>query len=215
MHPRTLIILLSIGLAFASVSLIRLLGSVHLPGNDKGYSPGQPIAYSHRLHAGDLEIPCLYCHSAAEKSRHAGVPAASICMNCHKFVTAPLDAVRFEEQNATAEGRQPRPVVSPELRKLYDAFALGENLEPTSGQRQPIEWVRVHRNPDHVYFDHRVHVNGGVDCRRCHGAVETMERVSQEESLSMGWCLGCHRHEGRGKTGDEKAPSTDCAGCHY
>jgi hypothetical protein len=49
----------------------------------KGYSPRQPIAFSHRLHAGDNHVPCLYCHTGAERSRHAGVPALETCMNCH------------------------------------------------------------------------------------------------------------------------------------
>jgi len=48
-----------------------------------GYSPEQPIAFSHKLHAGDMQIDCKYCHTGVEKSRHAMVPAVSTCMNCH------------------------------------------------------------------------------------------------------------------------------------
>lgn len=48
-----------------------------------GYMPPQPIAYSHKLHAGDLKIDCRYCHSDVEKSRQANIPSASVCMNCH------------------------------------------------------------------------------------------------------------------------------------
>jgi hypothetical protein len=50
-------------------------------GINQGYKPTQPIAFSHRLHAGDNKIPCLYCHYAARTSRHAGIPPASVCMN--------------------------------------------------------------------------------------------------------------------------------------
>lgn len=50
----------------------------------RGYQPTQPIPYSHKLHAGTLRIPCLYCHSGALKSRIAGIPSAEKCMNCHK-----------------------------------------------------------------------------------------------------------------------------------
>ena len=75
---RTASAVLGIGLVLVLVSLWQLLGDVHLPGNHVGYSPEQPIAYSHRLHAGELEIPCLYCHFGAEKSRHAGVPSADV-----------------------------------------------------------------------------------------------------------------------------------------
>ncbi len=216
MHGRTLTILLGLGLLLSTISLLRLLGDVHLPGNDQDYAPEQPIAYSHRLHAGELEIPCLYCHSGAEKSRHAGVPSANVCMNCHKFVTAPMVEVRAEEKLAELEGRQARRIVSPELRKLYDAVGLDEDLEPDPGKTpRPIEWVRVHRVPDFVYFDHRPHVHADVDCRRCHGSVETMERIRQVETLSMGWCVNCHRHENQNESGKLVDASTDCAACHY
>jgi hypothetical protein len=54
--------------------------------SNQGYSPEQPIPYSHKLHAGDMKIPCLYCHVGAEKSWHATVPALNVCMNCHRVV---------------------------------------------------------------------------------------------------------------------------------
>ena len=56
-------------------------------GINQGYSPAQPIAFSHRLHAGESRVPCLYCHYAAARSPHAGIPAASVCMNCHGLLT--------------------------------------------------------------------------------------------------------------------------------
>jgi uncharacterized paraquat-inducible protein A len=56
-------------------------------GVHQGYTPAQPIEFSHRLHAGESRIPCLYCHYAATRSQHAGIPAASVCMNCHGMLT--------------------------------------------------------------------------------------------------------------------------------
>lgn len=58
----------------------------------------------------------------------------------------------------------------------------------------PIEWIRVHKLPDFVYFDHSMHINAGVGCQSCHGNVAAMEVVEQKEPLSMGWCLECHRN---------------------
>ncbi|RYF62400.1 MAG: cytochrome C, partial [Cytophagaceae bacterium] len=59
---------------------------------------------------------------------------------------------------------------------------------------QPIEWVRVHNLPDLAYFNHAQHVNvGNVQCQTCHGAIEQMEVVEQRSSLTMGWCIDCHR----------------------
>jgi hypothetical protein len=58
---------------------------------------------------------------------------------------------------------------------------------------RPIEWVRVHRVPDFVYFNHAIHVNKGVGCVECHGRVDLMPAIEQVAPLTMGWCLDCHR----------------------
>jgi len=194
-------------------------------GDHQGYAPEQPIAYSHRLHAGELQIPCLYCHYGAPSSRHAGIPSASICMGCHKQVSAGFDVVLEEKQLAEAEKRDPRRIVSTEIRKLYDALALDDDLNPIPGRApRPIPWVRVHQLPDHATFDHRAHVTRGVACQSCHGPVQAMERVRQESSLLMGWCIDCHRASSPALDVASGAPggarvephvATDCSSCHY
>lgn len=57
----------------------------------------------------------------------------------------------------------------------------------------PVHWIRVHNIPDHVYFDHSAHLSAGVGCVSCHGRIDTMEVVRQDQPLSMAWCLDCHR----------------------
>ncbi len=217
MRSKLLRIILLVGIVPAAVSLAISARGLRLPGVDTGYRPVQPIAYSHRLHAGELAIPCQYCHFAAEKSRRAGIPAASICMNCHSVVTASLGALREEEKRAKAAGRDPMPVESPELRKLYDAMGLGPDLKPDpSKDPEPIVWTRVHDLPDFAYFDHRPHVAAMVACQSCHGPVETMERVRQEATLTMGWCIKCHRENStRTVSGKPVTAPLDCATCHY
>ncbi len=77
-------------------------------------------------------------------------------------------------------------LVKPESEKLSlvrRSFATGE----------PIEWVRVNDIPDYAYFDHSIHINSGVGCISCHGNVAEMEEVTLSKSLSMGFCLECHR----------------------
>jgi hypothetical protein len=192
--------------------------SVRLPGDRTGYAPEQPIRFSHQMHAGELQIACLYCHLGADRSRHAGVPPTSVCMNCHKFVAAPLADVRAEERRANEEKRAPRPVVSPEIAKLYDAAGVDGAGKPVPGkQASPVDWVRVHDLPDFVFFDHRSHVAQGVACASCHGAVDTMPRVRQVNSLSMGWCVNCHRAANATGLPDGRRAhaSTDCSACHY
>ena len=104
---------------------------------------------------------------------------------------------------------------------------------------KPVPWVRVHDLPDYVYFDHHAHVGRGVGCVSCHGRIDRMEQVYQVKSLSMGWCLECHRDpaphlrpvecvtdmnwtpDNDARTLGEHlmqenniAPSTDCSACH-
>ena len=188
-----------------------------LPGGNQGYEPAQPVAYSHRLHAGDLEIPCLYCHYGAQRSRHAGIPPAGLCLNCHRFVSTNFGAVRQEDALATKEKRKPRRIVSPEIQKLYDSLALDSKMRRIPGKEQkPIQWVRVHNLPDFVYFDHRPHVAAGVTCQTCHGEAQTMERMRQDAPLSMGWCVNCHRQVNKtGVNGKKVNAVTDCSACHY
>ena len=218
MTSRLITILLSLGLVFCLLYFSQTGAmTVHLPSNQQGYQPEQPIRFSHRLHAGDLQIGCLYCHSGAERSRNAGIPAASVCMNCHKFVSAPFGSVRAESDAAEKEQRAARLMVSPEIQKLYDAVGIVPNQPPDATRAQtPIVWNKVYTLPDYVRFDHRPHVNAGVACQDCHGAVETMERVSQLPDLSMGWCVNCHRAATLTGIGGKPVKATlDCSACHY
>lgn len=173
-------------------------------GVQQGYAPKQPIAYSHKLHAGQYQIECRYCHTGVNVSKNANIPSANICMNCH-------NTIKKE---------------SPEIQKIYTAIE----------QDKPIEWVRVHNLPDLAYFNHAQHVNvGGVQCQQCHGEIQTMEVVEQRSSLTMGWCIDCHRKTDVNTAGNayydklvalhkktSKEPlkvmnigGLECAKCHY
>ena len=98
-------------------------------------------------------------------------------------------------------------------------------LKEAVAQSRPIVWIKVHNLPDFVYFNHSEHVLAGVACQSCHGPVEAMERVRQESSLTMGWCLDCHRQRGITEfsarpAGEERRASSpvggqDCSKCHY
>ncbi len=217
MSSRILTIVLLVGVALTAVVAIQSTAEWRLPGDQQGYEPVQPIAYSHRLHAGELQIDCLYCHFGATKSRYAGVPPTQICMNCHGLVTASWGAVREEDDRAIEEEREPVEVFSDEIQLIYSAMGLNDQREPDpTRSMDPIDWVKVHNLPDFVSFDHRPHVGIGVRCQTCHGPVETMERVRQAESLSMGWCVNCHRETAQtGVAGRLANPSIDCVTCHY
>jgi len=72
--------------------------------------------------------------------------------------------------------------------------ALLERVRESWKTNRPIPWIRVHKLPDHAYFDHSAHLHAGVGCVTCHGRVDQMEVVKQVSPLSMGWCLDCHRN---------------------
>lgn len=155
-------------------------------GVQKGYAPTQPIAYSHKLHAGDLKIDCKYCHIGVEESKSATIPSLNICMNCHKGV----------QKASTAEGDE----ISPQIAKIYKALDYNPEkigAEAFGPNPKPIRWVRIHNLPDHAYFNHSQHVKvAGLACQTCHGPIEKMEVVQQWSSLQMGWCIDCHRNAG-------------------
>jgi len=217
MQQRIITIVLLTGLFFGLITLVHGMSSWRLPDHEQGYAPKQPIDYSHRLHAGELQINCQFCHTAADKSRHAGIPSTDVCMKCHSYITSSFNELQAEVTRAEEEQRKPEQIVSGELGKLYKSLGLSETLQPRDGATPTsIPWVRVHNLPDYVYFDHRAHVAAGVTCQRCHGPVESMERVRQFESLSMGWCVNCHREANEnGINGQAVHASIDCAVCHY
>jgi hypothetical protein len=127
-----------------------------------GYSPTQPVPFSHVQHAGQLGLSCLYCHTGVEESPVAKIPPTQTCMNCHQAIKAD----------------------SPKLELVKASWESGK----------PIPWIRVHKTPDYVFFNHAVHVKRGVGCVSCHGKVNEMPVVVHDQPLSMGWCLDCHRH---------------------
>ena len=96
MQKRVMTIILLVGLFFSLIVLGAGMGDMRLPDNQQGYSPKQPISYSHSLHAGKLKIDCQFCHTAAATSRHAGIPSNDVCMKCHKIVTASYDLLQDE-----------------------------------------------------------------------------------------------------------------------
>lgn len=207
-------------LMIAAALSLALLGwaaaDARWPGNDIGYTPAQPIAFSHRLHVAELEVGCTYCHSSTNAGRYAGMPSGSTCMNCHQFVSAASETVKSEIWAAAREGREVRRVVSDAMRELYKSQGLDESLQPIPGGNPvPIEWSEVTRFPDLAYYHHGAHARVGIECQECHGEVRTMERTRQAKNLSMGACVECHRESNRaGVNGEAVEASLDCVGCH-
>lgn len=207
-------ILRSKGFIFLVVFVVSALGfkavisGLFSIGVQQGYAPKQPIAFSHKIHAGQYEIDCKYCHTGVMKGKNANIPSPNICMNCHN---------QIKQGTITGEG---------EIAKIVKAYETNT----------PIEWVRIHNLPDLAYFNHAQHVNvGGVECQTCHGPIETMDVVRQHSLLTMGWCIDCHRKTDINSKGNkyyddlvelhnmstkeamkvEDIGGLECAKCHY
>tara|TARA_B100000929_G_scaffold168771_1_gene133663 strand:+ start:599 stop:1723 length:1125 start_codon:yes stop_codon:yes gene_type:complete len=154
-------------------------------GTNQGYMPVQPIHYSHKIHAGDNQIDCNYCHSSARVSKHSGIPSLNVCMNCHKTI--------YEYNGETTE-EYSKTFYDSEIQKLYKAVGWDDEAQEYTGVTYPVKWVRIHNLPDFAYFNHSQHVSvAGIECQTCHGPVEEMEIMYQSSPLTMGWCINCHR----------------------
>ncbi len=167
-----------------------LFGSLFKIGVDQGYQPIQDIAFSHKIHAGDNKIDCQYCHSSAKHSKNSGIPSVNVCMNCHVGISEVAEETTVEWDGQTYGKTE----LDKEIQKIYAASGWDPETLEYTGKTQPIKWIRVHNLPDHVNFMHAQHVTvAGVDCKQCHGPVETMDEMYQFSPLTMGWCIDCHR----------------------
>ncbi len=189
-------------------------------GVNEGYHPSQPIAFSHKIHAGDNAIDCQYCHSGVERSKTAGIPSVNVCMNCHKGIS-----------KGPTTGTE-------EIAKIYAAAGWDPEKGEYNKPARPIQWVKVHNLQDFVFFSHQQHVKvGKQECATCHGDLKTMTTAKQVSPLTMGWCIDCHkktevpgmkdnpyyeslhkklaeRYKGQPITVD-KMGGIECAKCHY
>lgn len=183
LHVLTVIMVLLIG-AYVG------FGMLFKVGVDEGYQPLQPIAFSHKIHAGDNKIDCQYCHSSAKHSKTSGIPSVNVCMNCHVNISEVAEDTKVEWDGQVYGKAE----LDKEIAKIYDAAGWDpENLKYT-GKTKPVKWIRVHNLPDFAYFNHSQHVTvGGVKCQTCHGPVETMDEMYQYSPLTMGWCIDCHK----------------------
>jgi mono/diheme cytochrome c family protein len=215
----------SSGFAFIVVFIVSaiafktIIDGLYSIGVQQGYQPRQPIAFSHKIHAGQFEIDCKYCHTGVMKAKNANIPSPNICMNCHS---------QIRQGTNTGEG---------EIKKIYAAVGYDPDKGEYTGVTKPIQWIRIHNLPDLAYFNHSQHVNvGGLQCETCHGPIKEMEVVKQYSLLTMGWCINCHRQtdvatkgnayydklmelhdpENRGKKIKVEAiGGLECGKCHY
>jgi hypothetical protein len=165
--------------SFNTLSLVSIYGSLVILGivgwllmlfvrssyaTNVGNTREQPVPFSHQHHVTELGIDCRYCHTSVEDSHFAGIPPTKTCMNCHSQIW-----------------------VGSEM------LATVRNSYSSTNPERSIPWTRVHKLGDFCYFNHSIHVKKGIGCATCHGRVDHMPLVWQDQSLLMEWCVDCHR----------------------
>ena len=164
-------------------------------GINQGYKPAQPIAFSHRLHAGDNKIPCLYCHYAARTSRHAGIPPASLCMNCHNI----LEKQTVEIEKLKESVQQQRPIRWIKVHNLPDFVYFNHSQHVLSG----VACQRCHgpvEKMDRIEQFSPLTMGWCLECHREHANLPTGDFKRAMLSLSRK---------------PKPAAGLDCTSCHY
>lgn len=157
-------------------------------GNARGYAPAQPIDFSHRLHAGEYQIACLYCHYGAERSRHAGIPALSVCLNCHESLQVQsAEVAKLKEAFA-----QNRPVEWIQVHRLPDFTYFNHSQHLSGGVacqdcHGPVETM------DRLRQEAPLTMGWCIDCHRSRGISEFTAPAEPAGLPSGGQdCAKCH-----------------------
>jgi len=193
-------------LPFAFLGLVYWIWVV--PPKYQGYQPDQPVPFSHKIHAGEMQMDCQFCHVAVERGAHATVPDSSTCMKCHEYVAPD----------------------SPNIQFLRTAYERGEPIRWNKVHDLP-DHVRFNHKA------HIVHGLGkdttAETCAVCHGDMrEVSGKVEVQSAFNMGWCVNCHRDWSDGAEGvpgvqpglegdimnagdNLTVHLTECSTCHY
>lgn len=164
-------------------------------GIHRGYAPAQPIAFSHRLHAGTNQVPCQYCHSGVRTSRHAGIPSASVCMNCHSL----LERQTVDIEKLKEAVQQQRPIVWNKVHNLPEFVYFNHSQHVLSG----VACRQCHgavETMDRIEQVKPLTMGWCLDCHRDHAGVPKNGIVRAS--------LGLHARP-------RPVPGLDCGKCHY
>lgn len=180
--------LLSAALTLVFVGLVALV--LRVSAQDRPAAPNAASTNPPSSQAvTDRSQPIAFSHRI-----HSGTNAIP-CQLCHSYARrGPVAGIPSVQRCV-----QCHQTIAPDDPEVVKLMAFWKD-------KKPIAWVRVHDLPDYVRFTHKPHVAAGVACQSCHGDVAKMDGAVRTESLSMGWCLNCHK---------ERHAPTDCLVCHY
>lgn len=164
--------------------------------NHVGYAPEQPIKFSHKLHAGDMGMDCRYCHTGAEKGRHAGIPSTDTCMNCHSIARTDRPEIQ-KLHNFFSEGQ---PVPWERIHKVPDFVYFNHSVHLAKG----FDCAQCHGNVAEMEVVERQKPLSMGWCLSCHRTVEeTVVKTTNEDGTESAQlmrkhaggqhCSACHR----------------------
>lgn len=210
-------IVLAVGLVAAGVGLY--VAFYPNQYTDVGYAPKQPIAFSHKKHAGEMQISCFYCHSGAEKSPTAGVPSTQTCMNCHSVVKRDSPEV----QKVIASWESNKPIEWVKVHKLSDFAHFKHNIHVKAG----ISCFTCHgkvEEMDVIKQEKPLNMGWCLDCHRQKmplvpsGRVEdVLEKATKDEEFYKKIKEDLKHFKGVEwvKEHQRKKGSENCSSCHY
>jgi hypothetical protein len=123
-----------------------------------------------------IEQPIQFSHL-----HHAGDDGVD-CRYCHTSV-----------ETAAFAGIPPTKTCMNCHSQIWSSAPILEPVRASFREDKPLRWIRVHDLPDFAYFNHSIHIKKGVGCETCHGRVDQMPLMLQQNTLQMSWCLDCHR----------------------
>jgi hypothetical protein len=181
-HPQT-IRRRRLRLVFGAALVVSLLIALLLIWQNRATAAGDVLSgeafpFNHQKHIA-AGVQCVFCHPGVLNGAVAGLPSVQKCVGCHQNI-----------QVAGGEGQATVDL----LMQVWD-------------QGRPLRWEKTYDQPDFVYFTHRPHIAGGVNCENCHGDVG---RTRSALRLNMGFCLQCHRQQ----EPEKMVRLVSCATCH-
>lgn len=176
-------------------------------GFNQGYAPDQPVAFSHKKHAGELQMDCQYCHYGADKGRHAAIPPTELCLNCHSKVKTGSPEIK-KIQKAVDSGENIQWVkVNHYADFAYFNHAQHVNVAGVSCQKchGPVQEMEIY------YQAEKLAMGWCIECHRNNGIAppdDHDEIVEKYKDTQEGYPSGARLYKGSGAGGD-------CAKCHY
>ncbi|HEY3283788.1 MAG TPA: cytochrome c3 family protein [Armatimonadota bacterium] len=174
-----------------TISRVSIVGAVLAVLGVSGAIFAANLTYGNRLHV-PIEQPVQFSH------KHHVVDDGIDCRYCHTSV-----------DKANFAGLPPTETCMTCHSKIWSDSPLLEPVRESFRTGKPIQWTRVHDLPDFVYFNHAVHVKKGVGCVSCHGRVDEMPITWKQNTMTMGWCIDCHRNPAKNLRPQDRIFSMD------